>query len=230
MNSRLLVPLLLCPLLTPMPLAAQTTPAPTPGGPMTVERVHSGLLAAPDLKVTEVDKRTSELVGGYAGWIYDSTLFVGGGGYWLTNTNRDTEMGYGGLVLQLLSRTNNAFGFSVNGLVGGGRATLTSTVPELVRGIDGRIPDLRFDQRFDPRFNQRTNTILTNVRVRTRQDFFVAEPQVDLLVRITPRMRLTAGAGYRFIAADRGGDNRLRGAVGAVGVQFGGHGNGSGIW
>ena len=34
-------------------------------GPMTIERVHSGLLVAPDFKVTRFDGRTSELVGAY---------------------------------------------------------------------------------------------------------------------------------------------------------------------
>src|SRR5205809_6251266 len=52
-------------------------------GPMVIERVHSGVLLAPDFKVTEVDGRTSELVGGYGGWLTDRTLFIGGGGYWL---------------------------------------------------------------------------------------------------------------------------------------------------
>ena len=34
-----------------------------PTGPMTVERIHSGCLAAPEVKVTEIDHKTSELVG-----------------------------------------------------------------------------------------------------------------------------------------------------------------------
>jgi hypothetical protein len=35
-------------------------------------------------------------------------------------------------------------------------------------------------------------------------------------------MRITAGAGYRFTVADYGGDSRLRGAVGTIGLQIGG--------
>ena len=63
-------------LLAPLTAAAQ-------GGPMIVERVENGFLASPDVKVTDVDHKTSELVGGYAGWVFDQTVFVGGGGYWI---------------------------------------------------------------------------------------------------------------------------------------------------
>src|SRR5262245_3329076 len=65
--------------------SAQSTGTPATQGPMVVERVHSGFLAAPDVKVTEVDGTTSALAGGYAGWLSDETFFVGGGGYWLAN-------------------------------------------------------------------------------------------------------------------------------------------------
>src|SRR6266487_1032402 len=84
-------------------------------GPMIVERVHSGFLAAPDIKITEVDRRTSELAGGYAGWITDDTFFVGAGGYWLVNPANDRKMGYGGLVLQWLVRGREPIGVSVKG-------------------------------------------------------------------------------------------------------------------
>ena len=50
---------------------------------MIVERVKSAFLVAPDFKVTEVDHKTSELAGAYAGWLTDNTLLIGGGGYWL---------------------------------------------------------------------------------------------------------------------------------------------------
>jgi len=47
-------------LLTPLTAFAQNPLASDPqNGPMTIERVHSGFLVAPDFKVTEVDKQTS---------------------------------------------------------------------------------------------------------------------------------------------------------------------------
>jgi hypothetical protein len=178
---------------------------PSSQGPMIVERVHSGFLVAPDFKITEVDKRTSELAGGYAGWLTDDRIFIGGGGYWLANQSRDREMAYGGLVVQWLARTNARLGFSVKGLVGGGAATLSGVT--LLREVDDR----------DDRRGR-----ITTVTGRRNQAFFVAEPEGDVLVRLTRHMRLTVGAGYRFTSSERGGDSRLQGAVGTLGVQIGG--------
>src|SRR5437868_10247667 len=77
MNSRALA-------LALVVFAARTASAQTPQtpqtpsqGPMIVERIQSGFLFAPDVKVTEVDRKTSELAGGYAGWVADEALFVG---------------------------------------------------------------------------------------------------------------------------------------------------------
>ena len=202
MNSRRLV-LFLVIALVPLRVAAQTTPSAP--GPMIFEPVRSGWLAAPDFKITEVDHRTSELVGGYAGRITDDTFFIGGGGYWMANQSRDREMAYGGLVVQWLARTNARLGFSVKGLVGGGAATLSGLT--LLRDNDDR----------DDRRGR-----ITTIRGRHNQAFFVAEPEADVLVRLTRHMRLTVGAGYRFTTSERGGDSRLRGAVGTLGLQIGG--------
>ena len=203
--------------LLPIAASAQTTPpgsaSPTSQGPMIVERIHSGFLVAPDVKVTEVDKKTSELVGGYAGWVADDTIFIGGGGYWLANQSHDREMAYGGLVVQWLAHANNRFGFSAKGLVGAGRATLSSTLSEILTREDSRGQVDQDDMR---------RARITNTRVRFREDFFVAEPEVDALIRLTKHLRLTAGVGYRFTAGEGRDDNRLRGAVGSVGLQIGG--------
>ena len=209
--------LMLC--LLPIAATAQTT---TPGGaasqgPMIVERVHSGFLVAPDFKITEVDGKTSELAGGYAGWLTDGKIFFGGGGYWLANQSSDREMAYGGLIVQWLARTNERFGFSAKGLVGGGRATLSSSVSDILQLSDRDRTSLgRIDQ------GDLSRARLTDSRIRFREDFFVAEPEVDLLVRLTKRLRLTGGAGYRFTAGEGQNDNRLHGAVGSVGLQIGG--------
>jgi len=207
--------LVLC--LLPIAATAQTTPG---QGPMIVERVHSGFLVAPDFKITEVDKKTSELAGGYAGWLTDDRIFIGGGGYWLANQSRDREMAYGGLIAQWLARTNERFGFSAKGLVGGGRATLSSGVSDILRMSErDRMSLGRMDQNDRDDLNR---SRLTNSRIRFSEDFFVAEPEVGLLVRLTKRLRLTGGAGYRFTAGEGRNDNRLHGAVGSVGLQIGG--------
>ena len=216
MNSKHFA-LLIALALAPLPAAAQGGHAGPPlqdnvgadqsVGPMIFEPIKSGWLFAPDAKITEVDKKTSELVGGYAGRITDNTFFIGGGGYWLVNPSNDRDLGYGGLVLQWLGRTSAPLGFSVKGLVGGGGTSLTQTIMPVI----GRFDDDR----------RRGIIAGRDVRVHTHQAFFIAEPQADLLVRLTRRIRLTVGAGYRFIAADHG-DSGLSGPVGTLGVQIGG--------
>jgi hypothetical protein len=200
----------------PLSAAAQSgAVAPRTQGPMTVEPIHSGFLVAPDFKITEVDRKTSGLVGGYAGWATDDTFFVGAGGYWLANTNRnDPEMAYGGLVVQWLALKSGRVGVGVKGLVGGGEATvsdnitITPRVPEF-RGPDGRVV---------------TPAPALVQRVRFREGFVIAEPEALLSVRLSSQVRLAAGAGYRFTGTDRRsiGGGRLDGATGSLALQIGG--------
>jgi hypothetical protein len=203
-----------------LPLAASAQSGggtPFSQGPMTVERVHSGFLVAPDFKVTGVDRKTSELAGAYAGWLSDDQFFIGAGGYWLANQTSDRKMAYGGLVVQWLARTNERVGFSAKGLVGGGRATLTSTASQILALPVRRDTPLG---RIDP--DDLNRGLVTNTLFRVREDFVVAEPEVGVLVRLTRHVRLTGGAGYRFVGAEDRDDNRLRGAVGSIGLQVGG--------
>jgi hypothetical protein len=173
-------------------------------GPMIVERVHNGFLVAPDFKFTEVDKKSSGLAGAYAGVVFDEHFFIGGGGYVLATNRRDRDMAYGGLVLQWLAGTDT-FGFSAKTLLGGG----WTEAPSEVQLLSGPV---RF------------------LNVRVAQNFYVAEPEVDALVRMTKHLRLAVGAGYRFTGYGRRGfqpysavlgTDRLNGAVGSISLQIG---------
>jgi hypothetical protein len=187
------------------PAQATPQPAPNAGGPMTFEAIHSGWLVAPDAKITQFDGQTDALLGASGGWITDDTFFVGGAADWLVNPSSDHEMWYGGLSLQWLAHTQSRFGYAAKGLIGGGEATLGGTT-------------------FVPVVNPRRGRVVSPAPVRTlfHQAFFLMEPEADVLIRLTHGMRITAGAGYRFTFADYGGDSRLRGAVGTVGLQIGG--------
>ena len=200
--------------LLPIAAAAQTGGAaaldlggsPISQGPMIVEQVHNGFLAAPDFKITSVDRKSSGLAGGYAGFVFDDAFFIGGGAYALATHTRDREMAYGGLVLQWFGRTNERFGFSAKTLLGGGTSESSSTVQVLDRGR------------------------LVGQSLRFRQDFVVAEPEVDALIRLTTHLRLTVGTGYRFTGSRHDGHDMfsgngrtgLNGAVGSIGLQIGG--------
>src|SRR5262245_58449791 len=203
MRSRHLV-LLLAMVLFPLGAAAQTQAqssaqpqTATPGGPMTFERIQDGPLAAPEVKITQFDGDSDALLGGYAGWLTDNRLFIGGGGYWLLTGSHNHELGYGGVIVQWLAHTNAPFGFGIKGLVGGGWATLPQSF-------------VTYDRRGRP----------TVVGLHS-DGCFVAEPQVDALIRVSRHTRLTVGAGYRFTAGSHN-DSDISGPVGTIGFQFGG--------
>lgn len=174
-------------------------------GPMIVERVHNGFIVAPDFKFTELDKRSAGLAGAYAGFVIDEHFFVGGGAYVLATERRGRDLAYAGLVLQWLGGSD-VFGFSAKTLLGGGSAESSGTFQILDRGR------------------------LISDPFRTRQNFLVAEPEVDLVVHFTDHVGLAVGAGYRFTGSNRYGrdtsfgipDSRLSGAVGSIGLQIGG--------
>jgi hypothetical protein len=127
-------------------------------------------------------------------------------------------MAYGGLVLQLLARTDRRVGFGVKGLIGGGRATLGTTVTQIPGFRDlPNLPDLR---RFGIDLD-RSLRAPTSSRVRLREGFFVAEPQWTWSSGSPAGLRLTGGAGYRLIDAEGRDDRRLRGATGASACRSG---------
>src|SRR5207247_7937205 len=178
-------------------------------GPMTIERVHNGWAVAPDFKVTRIDGATGRLAGAYGGWVFDNTLLVGGGGYWMTNGAHDRDLSYGGAVVEWLQRADRAIGYSVRGLAGFGTSRLAGT-------IDGYAQPLR-------RFDRDGRTLASATRQAVFRDhFFVFEPQANALVRLTRLLRLDAGVGYRLIDGGDRVDRRLRGISGSVALQIGG--------
>jgi hypothetical protein len=170
--------------LLPLTVSAQTTSAAAldlsaaeqaSQGPMTVERIHNGFLAAPDVKITDFDHRTSGLVGGYAGVVFGEALFIGGGGYGLVTDTQNRSLGYGGLIMQWFGRPTETLAFSGKMLMGFGSAETT----EAFQVVDNR-----------------GRTSLQPARVH--QDFYVLEPEVNGLIRFSRNLRLAIGAGYRF--------------------------------
>jgi hypothetical protein len=218
----LLAGLLLC--ASAVSAAAQDPSSPgTPvaQGPLRIERVTSGPLIAPDVRFTEVNGEFANLVGAYAGWITDNTLLVGGGGYWLTNGSDTLEMAYGGFVIEWLARTDRLFGFGARGLVGGGSATVGTTLGELY-GDDIRFGTREAAHGSRGRFPHPGPVWTSDTEVIVEDVFFIAEPQANLLLNFSDRLRLTVGVGYRLIGGAGELDDLLRGATGSIALQWGG--------
>jgi hypothetical protein len=218
-------------LLAVLPLSAaaqtaadETQPPTTSQGPMIVERLHSGVVFAPEAKATEFDKKLSGLVGGSIGWVAEETFFIGGGGFWMPEgRHADRELAYGGLVLQWFGHTSDRFGWSAKALLGGGEATLPVTVTEIVRPPLPRPLDRNGPLQPLPQPQTITTTI------RDRAGFLAAEPEVNARIAFTRSVRLVLGAGYRFAGTDwrrygidRDDRRRISGATGTVSVQIGG--------
>ena len=173
---------------------------------MIIERVKSGFLVAPDFKVTRFDGKTSNLVGVYGGWLNDQTFLLGAGGYWSTDRSRTHDLMYAGFVAGWFTRLDRPVGFGVKGLIGGGKADLADQIQILQPApLRGQAP---------------TPGTAT---VRFRRDFFIAEPEANVLVHLRKHLTLTGGAGYRLTSRERGtSSHRLRGATGSVALQIGG--------
>jgi hypothetical protein len=203
--------------LAPLTAVAQSNVG-APGnnrGPMSVERITGSWLLAPDLKITKVNHVTSELAGVYGGYLWDNHLLVGAGGYWLTNRTSSRRLQYGGAVVGWLAGTDRRIGFGAKGLVGFGEATIGTT---LGATSDGRFGLPQFDGWFDRHVPTSSFSLTTPVRLR--QDFLLAEPEANVFVNLTTRLRLTGGVSYRFTDASRGMDHQLRGTAASIALQI----------
>jgi hypothetical protein len=180
---------------------AQDASAPAnQGGPMKVEVVTQRYAVAPEIKVVKVSSlgnTTSVLVGGHGGLLF-GRLLVGGGLYTLVNGSRGQGLTYGGGVVGWQWWNGHALSGSIRGLVGVGQGTA--------------IQNLTVNDREGRSFTEAG---------RFSSNFFVAEPQADLLVRLTKHLHLDIGAGYRATSAERGLNNNFSGATGSLALRIG---------
>jgi hypothetical protein len=222
-------------LLLLLPGIALAQNAPTQGGPLVVERVHNPFVVAPDYKVTDLDGEFGQLAGFYAGKSIEGALFVGGAGYWLVNGSGGDELAYGGVMAGWSMPAGSRIRFGARGLVGVGRATLGTDFDVTrgfdggrigfdggrgiggARGFDGRPGDNRGITRVG---NIGGGTRIDTIRVRARDDFFVFEPQANVLTRVTDHVGLQWAGGYRLTAQTDVLDDRLNGPTGSVALQL----------
>jgi hypothetical protein len=97
--------------------------------------IESGGYGGPEVKFSSINGEWEVLVGGRGGWIINHQFVVGGAGYGLVTegeTNPGTvfpylndtfDMGYGGLLLGYISRSNRLVHVTLDVLIGGGGIT-----------------------------------------------------------------------------------------------------------
>lgn len=199
-------------LMAAAPAAAQPADQAQPqtSGPMTVRPIGTDWVIAPEAKFTRFDGTTNTLAGVSGGAVIDDALFVGAAGYWLPNAGRFHKLGYGGLVVEWREGINEFVSYSLRGLLGYGTATVSDYVLE----------------RSGPVFDATGHPInpppqLVPVSFGFRRDFTVAEPEANLFLNFSPHVRLRVGAGYRATGDNGGLGDRISGATGTVGLEFG---------
>jgi len=208
-----------------VPVLAQSHPQVPPSGaasaataqqgPLRLQRIRSGMVFAPEVKIADIDDVTGTFVGGYAGWLSDERFLVGGGGYWLVSPTDHRDVGYFGGIVGWQVPLNDAVRVGARGLVGGGWATLLGA-------YDFRVPDHPWGRPPHPTpidWDHAGDTVQGWAYVG--EEFFVFEPQLDLSVRVADSVSLTTGISYRVVAGAGDFDDRLRGVAGNIAIQVG---------
>jgi len=170
-------------------------------GPLVLEPIESGLVLAPEVKITRVDGSPGTFFGGYGGWLFSDTFLLGLGGYSLVNGREDVGMKYGGLVAGVQFPAGDKVRLGVRALLGFG---------------DGRFATdmLMTDPTFAP--------CVPCVRpVEIHRNFTVFEPQGTAAIRLGRRLSLDLAGGYRMIGSADGWESHFQGGFGSVALRVG---------
>ena len=150
------------------------------------EITHGGY-GAVELKTTQIQGELGLLVGGRGGWIINSSLSLGGGGYGLVTTHSindykppfDTtaylRVGYGGAFIEYINNSNKLIHFTVNTLIGAGGASYTKSYHDGMNWNDGGW-------------------------AYESTPFFVVEPGATIDLNVAKFFRISLGASYRFVS------------------------------
>ncbi len=141
----------------------------------------------------------------------------------MANGDHHHELGYGGAVVEWMPMGDRKIAFGVRSLIGGGLATMPVTY-SMMDGPAyyprGGPMDIRFGQR--PGYSGPTTAAPYTYVVR--DDFFVFEPQANLLLNFSKHYRVSAGVGYRVIGGAHEMNHQLEGLSGSVSLRLWGTG------
>lgn len=194
---------------------AQISPSPAGPAPLVLEPIHNPFVVAPDYKVTNLDGEVGQLAGVYVGRLIADAVLVGGAAYWLTDGADGARLTYGGVLVGWSSSPQRWLRFGARGLVGAGTARLgTDVAGEPVPGGGGQT-----FARFGSRSSNGVERTPATLRVLVQDDFFVFEPQANIVTSVTDHIAVDWSAGYRVVGFTDALEDRLDGATGSVAVQ-----------
>lgn len=164
---------------------------------------------APFYKYSKAGDKYGSYMGARGGFIINSSFVIGGGGYGLvypsrrddmtsavyTDNNKSARMGNGGGLLEYYFSPKRLINFSLGAMIGGGALTF------------------------------RDNGMRSGNRQNTRHDnFFSAEPELNIHLNVTRFFRIGAGVSYRYVKGIDSyslTDKDFRGFAGNVILAFG---------
>ena len=192
---------------TPLQFGTRSQPRPGPGPIRQVSAAPSGdgFVFAPDVKIAEMNHRTSGFVGFYGGRVFAGRVMIGGGAYFQVDDYPSEQMAYGGLVAEYRLVHNRPVGVTLHGLAGVGATSLP---------IYGHRGGYNYGYAGSCGYGY-YNAYYFGCPY---DGFFIGEPEVQVAARFGDGMRLVGGIGYRFTSADV---YKLNGVIGSISFQFG---------
>lgn len=139
--------------------------------------LENGSFGGPTVKVSQFAGELGILVGGGGGWVIGKTFTIGGAGYGLATTHvvnngsedYEIDFGYGGLLLEYLKRPDDLIHYY---------ATCIFALGGLSFRSHGSYVDVD----------------------HTKDDLvYIIEPSVNVCLNLTKNLKVSAGAGYRYV-------------------------------
>lgn len=164
--------------------------------------LESGGFGGPVVKFTQINDEFAVLVGGRGGWIMNHTFILGGGGYGLVN-EIETKSIFEGKFLQLMM----GYGGLELEYVNSSNSLIHFSI-YLLLGAGG-LSYKEFDDWHSPEITD---------------EFWIAEPAINVNLNISSFFRISAGVGYRLVTDVDLGDltnTDIAGVSGILTFRFG---------
>ena len=165
-----------------------------------------GIYGGPEFKFTNINGELGFMSGGRGGIVIGRVFTIGGAGYGLSTFHKvkfseavayNLETGWGGLFMEYVNQPNKLIHFSINTLIGGGKASYRNRT-----FIKDEWDDVDI----------------------ARSGFFLFEPGANIEFNLASFLRLSIGGSYRVVAGlDMAGlkNNDLGGYSINAGLKFG---------